>query len=723
MKNYSIFKKSVSIIIVLALLLGLGIESISAYGDGAFDAYGVTLDHRSISFSIMGAESAQPASVTIDLATNNEFNDNNQKDSSSATHIEMSFEITSPNQEINLTFPEGQYLESKLYYTVKITDSNSKIIYEEDESFYSHSLFCSDTIFQSTGGVVTSVDENVSAASVFIGFTEYKGTKSGDNFYFSYPEQAAGNEILIALYDEYGCKEEYRKEIEDKIDTINADIDISASYVCADNAYAYLTADKDLKYRLCATISDNVYYGDYVQGKGSSGSVKLKVSYPAQKPSIEVTLVIESEYGAKSSEFKRKVYNRPYKIKVQNTRTTGLTAYLYDSKKETVYKKISKATLTFKNKEYNGKLNSSKYKFTYSANVGDSVKLKFVDTDGYTYTKSLKIPQGDGKLELLKCNADGAVFRFRSNYSKIKSITFLANNKKCKVKNYTKSDYNDDKYSDFCEYNKSFKYDTDWIYKKADYTVKYNKKIKLTLKTKDRYVYTKNAKAEYIKPYLNVDNIYSDDNSVFGATDNKLKVTIKVGKKNYTAKSNKYGYFNKKIKPAKSGTKVKITAFNKLTGCKATVNKKIKIRKGSIKFNSTIYKTNSSVKVTYTNARKGDKIKLIANGESYYVPIIKNKKKTVFTFPTGQMPAGAKLKLYYTDKFGTKKASVKTTTVLFSKNIYKGMPARYCELTTWGRATNKVSYDDYHAWMFERGGAFLCAYIHNGVVTNIGKDY
>lgn len=791
---------------ILALLFGLGVESLTVNAAGSFYVSGVTLDHRSVSFDVEDADEAQTATVTIDLSKDE---GNEQTDSSSATHIEMSFEITNYEQSVKLTFPDGIYLESDLYYTVTITDKNNQNVYNYDNSFDSHSLYYSEGLFQPTGGYISSVDEETAAASVFVGFNEYKGTKSGSNYFFTYPKQASDTSVKVVLYDEYGCKSERSETIEEKIDAESKDI--SGNYTYANNAFAYLIADEHMKYRLCATVADKDYFGEYVQGKEGYNSIKLKVSYPAQTPSTKIKFWIESDCGAKTNASQVKVYNRSCTIKVKNTRTTGLTAYLYDNKNKTVYKKISKAILTLNKKEYKGKLSSNQYKFSYKAKVGDKVTIKFVDTDGYTYTKSLKIPQGDGKLDILTCNADRTVFRFKSSYSKIKSITLTANGKKCKVKNYTKSDYKNDKDNKFCEFDSSFKYNSDWTYKKAEYLVRYNKKVSIKLVTKDGYVYTKTSKADFISPYLKVDNLYSTDSVIKGETNANLKVTIQVGKKKYVTKADKNGNFTKKIKPAKSGTKVKVTALQKQTGCWETITNKIKIHKGSIKFNGKIYSTDKSVKITYTNAKKGDKIKLIANGITYHVPIIKNKKKTVFTFPTGQipagrklrlyytdsfgtkkapvktittkvhkgtikfngyifkttnsvkitytnakkgdiikliangktynvsinkskkkasftfqtgqMPAGAKLKLYYTDSFGTKKASVKNANVLYSKDIYYGMPARYCELTPWGRAVWKQSYGNKYKWYFEHGTSYLFAYIEDGKVYLVSRTY
>lgn len=225
---------------------------------------------------------------------------------------------------------------------------------------------------------------------------------------------------------------------------------------------------------------------------------------------------------------------------------------------------------------------------------------------------------------------------------------------------------------------------------------------------------------ENIPPKIKMKTLNSNSTKISGTTAANSEVKIKIGKNCYKAKSNKEGKFSKKIKPQKSGTKIKISVLSK-EGYFSDVTVKVKKAEGWIELNSNIYKSTKTVSCFVENAKKGDKVKVKIGNKSYTKKITKTKKYYTIKVKISPGTAGASVTVTLTDRFGKKKDCYKDI-VYIGDEIYKGMSEKNALLTTWGKPVRKNDYGlGFEQWVFESGKTTMYVYVKAGVVYNIQK--
>lgn len=697
------------------------------------DGYSCELEHESIRFEINDAKRNQTAKVVIDFKGKDYSGNGSRVSSKSSAHLALAFKITEPDHYYNLSFGNNRFLESG-YYDVVFYDGSGNIVETHIWNVSSGYYSVKSNRFEPKGGIVQLEDAtNVVAATATIGFNTYNGVKSGNAFKFTYPKQSAGSKVVVKVRDKYGDEVtvlgsySYNAgEIESTLDTWT--VNQYSCFVYANHAYAKIDAPiKGLAYRLCAEIQGKKYYGKYYIAKQDSDEKQLTVKYPTQKPGIYVKVSVLSYYGA-SYVFASKKIVKPsgIVIKTSGVRTTQMTAYLEDTSYYSEKRIASlSAVLTVGAKKYRGTVyKNGLIKFKYKAKVGAVVKLTVADVNGFVYAKKVRIPQGDGKIQILACNAERTVFRFKSSYSKIKSVTIVTNNKKQRVVYYKKANYNKDRNKKYKGFIRTFSFVKGYDYRQAYYSSKVGKAVKIKIVTNDGYVYTAGCKARQVKPYLKVNKVYSSDNKVTGRTDPRGVVVIKVGSRVYKVRPNKKGYFSRKIVPARFRTSVSVSVVISKYGYKNTVTDQVYYHAGSASYSGNIYRGNNKVNISYTNAYRGDIITLVVGSRTYKYVFKKNSSSGVHTFRITPASAGTGVSMRYTDCHGDKKDYLsygdwEQTMVYIGDRIFTGMSAYDCELTTWGRADRKNNYSGLLQWVFESGRKTLYAYIRNGVVTDL----
>ena len=295
--------------------------------------------------------------------------------------------------------------------------------------------------------------------------------------------------------------------------------------------------------------------------------------------------------------------------------------------------------------------------FSYKAKTGDSVELKFHDSDGYSFTKEFTIPEGDGVMELIKCNADSALFSFYSSYSNIKSASLKVGAKTVKFADYSEKDYERDRDAKFPEFKSPFVFDDDNVYMKASFLAKAGETITVKVVTDDGYTYTETAKAESFKPYLKLNEAYSSDTKISGEANKNAVINLKVGSDLYIVKPNSKGKFSQRIKAYKTGSKITTQAIIKKCSSVNTVKSKVKTLKGTSDILTPITSDTENIKVSFTNARKGDMLRLKVGSKLYSKTITKPHDSASYIFRVKSAKRKTKVKLVYSDSFGTRKSS------------------------------------------------------------------
>lgn len=221
-----------------------------------------------------------------------------------------------------------------------------------------------------------------------------------------------------------------------------------------------------------------------------------------------------------------------------------------------------------------------------------------------------------------------------------------------------------------------------------------------------------------IAPKIKLDKVDSSSKKITGTTTAKSNVTIKIKKKTYKCKAKANGKFSVKIKEQKKGTKVAVSVVSP-EGYTNSYSTKVKQGKGTLFITHEVYRSSNKLTIKLTNAKKGDKVKVVAGGKTYTKKITSNKGTQKVTIKIARVAAGKYVKATLYDKFSKKKAS-ETTMVYYGDTIYKGMSAKDAQLTTWGYP---VRTNDYGwgptQWVYELGSTIMYVYINGGKVVNI----
>lgn len=247
--------------------------------------------------------------------------------------------------------------------------------------------------------------------------------------------------------------------------------------------------------------------------------------------------------------------------------------------------------------------------------------------------------------------------------------------------------------------------------------------LKVVLTDNYGYTFTKSVKIKNQPPKLRVNKVTSDSTKITGSTSAKSGslIEIWIGKKKYTTKVKKGGSFSKKIKPQKAGKSVDVwvTDKNNNYNCKFL---RIKQATGKITLKGKIYQSSSSISMSITNGKKGERLKLSVGSKTYGKKLKSGKKRQNIQISLNpKASAGTVIKAVLYDKFGKRKGSAQTK-VYIGDTIYTGMSAHDAQLTTWGAPVRKNDWGGgYLQWVYRSGGSTLYVYIQNGRVVSMQR--
>ena len=247
--------------------------------------------------------------------------------------------------------------------------------------------------------------------------------------------------------------------------------------------------------------------------------------------------------------------------------------------------------------------------------------------------------------------------------------------------------------------------------------------MKVVLTDNYGYTFTKSVRIKNQPPKLRVNKVTSDSTKITGSTSAKSGslIEIWIGKKKYTTKVKKGGSFSKKIKPQKAGKSVDVwvTDKNNNYNCKFL---RIKQATGKITLKGKIYQSSSSISMSITNGKKGERLKLSVGSKTYSKKLKSGKKRQNIQISLNpKASAGTVIKAVLYDKFGKRKGSAQTK-VYIGDTIYTGMSAHDAQLTTWGAPVRKNDWGGgYLQWVYRSGGSTLYVYIQNGRVVSMQR--
>ncbi len=247
--------------------------------------------------------------------------------------------------------------------------------------------------------------------------------------------------------------------------------------------------------------------------------------------------------------------------------------------------------------------------------------------------------------------------------------------------------------------------------------------LKVVLTDNYGYTFTKSVRIKNQPPKLRVNKVTSDSTKITGSTSAKSGslIEIWIGKKKYTTKVKKGGSFSKKIKPQKAGKSVDVwvTDKNNNYNCKFL---RIKQATGKITLKGKIYQSSSSISMSITNGKKGERLKLSVGSKTYSKKLKSGKKRQNIQISLNpKASAGTVIKAVLYDKFGKRKGSAQTK-VYIGDTIYTGMSAHDAQLTTWGAPVRKNDWGGgYLQWVYRSGDSTLYVYIQNGRVVSMQR--
>ncbi len=285
----------------------------------------------------------------------------------------------------------------------------------------------------------------------------------------------------------------------------------------------------------------------------------------------------------------------------------------------------------------------------FDAKVGDKVYVFLVTEDGTTVIGVETIKKGNDELAIdgNECDIEHTLFYYLSDTDPVKNVNVTVDGKEVSCKEYSGSKVNDYEIE-------SFACGSAYI---AEYSAEKGQEICVTVTTEKGFIYTCSAKLKNAKPTISLNSFYAGDTVLKGKTNAfNAKVSITIGKKKYSTKSDNKGIFKKSVKAAKTGTKISITVTAS-DGVASTKTFAIKKPKGTIKSISKITYSSRNITFKLTKARKGDKVVFKLCRIKYTFKVKKIKKS--YSIKIYAPKKGTKVTAVYTDKFGTKKCTKK----------------------------------------------------------------
>ncbi len=288
---------------------------------------------------------------------------------------------------------------------------------------------------------------------------------------------------------------------------------------------------------------------------------------------------------------------------------------------------------------------------SYSGKINDLVTIHFIMKDGRDARESDRIDNGldEVVIDEEECDIKHAIFYYLSDTDKLKTLDFKVNGKSVSYKNYTGKNLED---------YEADNYEYAYVYQ-ANYKTNYKAKVSVTVTTEKGYTYNYSTYAKDIKPNISVNNFYAGDTVISGKTKANSSVIIKAGGKKYKTTANSNGSFAQKIKALKAGKKITVTVT---TTTNRSASKTISVNKspGKVSIKSIITAKSRSVKISLTNVKEGDIVKLFIGSKTYKSRIKSAKKSTTVTINIKPPKKGLVVKAKYTDKFNTIKSTAKS---------------------------------------------------------------
>lgn len=773
-------KKIMALLLIAALLIGtnayVNVNAAQENNSLTWDVNDISLNHKNISFILSDVENAQDATVVlIDNDSNEVVFEKTFSISSASQKINLNVTdgyLSAGSYYLYIQNSSGEKTNNFPAYV-----TNHSHWFSMTGNAYPN-CFEGQLSWSSTKGMALKLTAN-------IGFKDYEGIIDEDgNAKLEYPVQEVGTIINFKVYDDFGCEYTFDKTVKDvafsdndlkawytgisipayarldKTERICAEVD-GTIYFSEYGAASASTMEESMILTYPSTTADTITYW-YESQYGSrseektlqinscelynceyntnayqfkaTGTVqanskdqkptKVKVtlgekeystnitedgtfslSYPSQQDYAELELLFEDEhgcsYGLKESVYNDLAYTSPeiddeYVLPTKTTITN-------------IRKDVRLVAQIGKNKYYG---DYGKNTITYPHQTpGTVIKFWLESTNScLSSTQTAKVFSGEYEINInaRTGSAKGDIYStvYSSGFnSTIKSAYAIIAGKKYNCTIEKKKDDMDDIYYHFT----------------ANYPIqKIGTTITFCFTDANQISFYRKVTLTNIAPKIHLNKVDSSCRKVTGTTTAKSNVTIKIGKKNYKCKANASGRFSAKIKVQKKGTKIAVSVTTP-EGYTNTCSTKVKQATGTLFITNYIYKSSKRIKIKLTNAKKGDKVKVVAGSKFYTKKITSNKKTQKITIKIKKMAAGKYVKATLYDKFSKKKDSEKTM-VYYGDSIYKGMSATNAQLTTWGYPDRKNDYGfGYVQWVYESGNTILYVYIKGGKVTNIQR--